>query len=66
MQHFGDVKYKNRNREDVSPNAERDRMGTPVTLFLPPDDATKILGLFEVCPKRAVETASIEKKSILL
>lgn len=30
MQHLGNVKYKNRNREDVSPNVEREGLGTPV------------------------------------
>ena len=30
MGHLGNVKYKNRNRGDVYPNAERGGMGTPV------------------------------------
>lgn len=42
MRHLGNVKYKNRNREYVYPSGG---VGTPVgELFLPPDDATKVLG----------------------
>ena len=63
MGHFGNVKYKNRNRvEDVYPNADRGgwALRSPGELLLPPDDVTKILETIQNLSRTWVETKWIE------